>query len=90
MSDETPKGAHGAAVLLKSTDVSDRHHLDAMTAAGCQNPSCKTPLHELVLRGRCHPGAGTNASYKQGSGVLTIACRVCDRVVLQVLVGSRS
>jgi len=42
---------------------------------------CDDPDYELYLHGRCHPSAGTRASYDKRTGVLTISCRQCRRFI---------
>lgn len=60
-----------------------RIELDIATALGCQHPDCKDPFCDnlLYLKGRCHPAAGTWATYKNGTGVIRITCKVCEREV---------
>lgn len=64
--------------------------LDAVVAAGCQEPGCARKDHALVLAQRCHRGAGTDVLYTEGANVLTILCHKCRAVVARVLVGVRS
>lgn len=61
--------------------------LDLAAAAGCQVPGCSHDHDkEIFIHPRCHPGAGLSASYKQGSGVLRLSCRRCDRFIVDVAV----
>ena len=57
-----------------------RETLDAMR---CGNPECDCdgPLH---LAARCHPQAKLDVSYHDG--VLTVACKSCDKLVTQIAV----
>ena len=66
----------------------DQRQLDAIVAHGCQEPHCKHPEdHALVLAARCHLGQGTDAFYREKSGVLDISCHVCKKPVVSVRVG---
>ena len=49
----------------------------------CGAPGCTHASHDgtLVLAGRCHPGRGTEATYDQKDGSLTIRCNVCKALV---------
>lgn len=57
-------------------DALTRADLDGM---GCQHPSHDgtEPCAEVYLHARCHPSAGTRASYSKATGVLTVRCRHC-------------
>lgn len=57
--------------------------LKAMTCAGCgaEHEHGKNPV---FLHARCHPSAGTFASYLDG--VLTVACARCNKLVARVAV----
>jgi len=51
----------------------------------CQTPGCDHQGHgPLFLHGRCHPEAGTWASYEDG--VITIVCATCEKLVVKVAV----
>jgi hypothetical protein len=59
--------------------------LEDMVAQGCTMPGCTHTEHnEVFVVQRCHPGAGLNVSYTKGSGMLLIACKVCEAPVVQI------
>ena len=57
-----------------------------LDAQGCGMPDCGHDHTVLHLHGRCHPSAGTRAKYDKRTGVLTIACRHCRKLVGEVRV----
>lgn len=64
--------------------------LEAMILMGCSNPDCDHALHdELFLHPRCHPKAGTWASYKTGSKVVRVVCKTCRKLVCEIQVSER-
>lgn len=60
-----------------------RTDLDRM---GCDAPGCDHTSHQgpMVPRGRCHPSAGTWCYYQDG--VLTVRCRICELMILEIAV----
>lgn len=40
----------------------------------------------LFLNSRCHTGFGTEVSYDKRTGVLTIACKKCKALIVQIAV----
>lgn len=55
--------------------------------AGCSMPDCTHSDHsEIYLHGRCHMNAGTRVHYTRGTGVLTVACRTCGKLVARIAV----
>ena len=71
-------------MVLNKTD------LDMAAAQGCMmggGPSHHGPgEHEVFLHGRCHIDGPIEASYKEGSGVVTIRCRVCKKLIAEIQV----
>lgn len=67
-----------------------RIDLDIAAANGCQDPQCTNANCDTLFMGqKCHPGAGLDASYKRGSGVLVISCVACDRRITWVKVADQ-
>jgi hypothetical protein len=54
--------------------------------AGCGTPNCGHDHSVLFLHAACHPSAGTRVSYDKPTGLLTVACKRCDKLVVQVKV----
>jgi len=69
-----------------------REDLEEGIACGCQAPGCTHkdhgPLTEVYLHANCHPHAGVDVCYKQGSGQLAITCRECHRPIVSVAVAT--
>jgi hypothetical protein len=69
-----------------------REDLEEGIACGCQAPGCTHkdhgPLSAVYLHANCHPHAGVDVCYKQGSGQLEITCRTCHRLIVNVAVAS--
>ncbi len=63
--------------------------LDLAAASGCDVPNCPDPHEDGVIyfHGRCHPLRPVQASYKQGSGVVQIACGECRKLIVEIAVG---
>jgi len=59
-----------------------RAELDPMK---CGTPGCDCP-GPLILCGRCHPGRPTLASYDWTTGLLTLACAKCRKVITRIAV----
>lgn len=57
--------------------------------AGCDEPNCDHDHSVLYLHSACHPNAGTRVSYEKLTGLLTIDCRRCKKLVAQVKVADR-
>lgn len=64
-----------------------KSELESAVMAGCQIPNCNHDDHSTIyLRSRCHPRGGIDVYYKQGTGKLTVACRACNEVVVEIAV----
>jgi hypothetical protein len=63
-----------------------RRQLDV---AGCDEPNCGHDHSVLYLHAACHPKAGTNARYDKPTGLLTIECKRCNKLVAQVKVADQ-
>lgn len=75
-----------------SAQINYLEDLDAALAKGCQVPNCEHshgPITELYLHQRCHAGAGLEAWYQQGSGIVILHCRVCRKPVVNIAVAKR-
>lgn len=57
--------------------------------AGCGEPNCNHDHSVLFLHAACHPSAGTRVSYDKPTGLLTIECRRCDKLVAKVKVAEQ-
>lgn len=68
-----------------TTAALSRKQLDA---AGCGTPNCGHDHTVLHLHSVCHPAAGSRASYDKLTGLLTIECRRCQKLIAQVKVAS--
>jgi hypothetical protein len=62
---------------------------EQLDVAGCGSPNCGHDHTVLFLHSVCHPSAGTRASYDKRTGLLTIECKRCDRLVAHVKVADR-
>jgi hypothetical protein len=60
---------------LTQADLNDR---------GCGTPNCGHDHSVLYLHSGCHPQTPTWAVYEKASGVLTIRCARCRKVVAQL------
>lgn len=60
-----------------------------LDVTGCGEPNCGHDHTVLYLHGACHPNAGTRASYDKLTGLLTIACRRCEKLVAEVKVADQ-
>jgi len=58
-------------------------NLDALK---CSSPKCKHEDCELFLHPKCHEGGGTMVSYQKGSGEILIACNVCGKHIVRIMV----
>jgi len=60
--------------------------IEKMLERGCQVPGCACGggTDRLFLESRCHPKAGVDVCYTKGTGVLTISCHQCQRLVVEV------
>ena len=58
--------------------------------ARCEDPACDNKDHgdkiELFLVPGCHREYGVSVAYDQATGLLKIACGVCDRFIAHVKV----
>jgi len=59
-----------------------RRVLDPMK---CGTPGC-TCAGPLILNARCHMGRPLQVEYDWTTGVLTVACSVCQRLVAEIAV----
>jgi hypothetical protein len=70
-----------------------REDLETDLQGGCSVPGCTHDHHnkltEVYLHGKCHPHAGVDACYKQGTGKLFLTCRVCGRHIIMVVVAPK-
>jgi hypothetical protein len=55
-----------------------------LNASGCGMPDCGHDHSVLILHSRCHTRAGTWAEYEKASGILTIKCARCQKIVAQL------
>lgn len=60
-----------------------------LDAAGCGDPNCSYDHTVLFLHSVCHPSAGTRVNYDKRTGVLTIECRRCKKLVAHVKVAEQ-
>ena len=60
-----------------------------LDATGCGEPNCGHDHSELYLHSICHPSAGTRVSYAKPTGMLTIECRRCGKLVAHVKVADQ-
>lgn len=44
--------------------------------------------HPMYIESNCHPGAGLIAIYEDG--IMALACRMCGKMVIPVLVGTET
>ena len=59
-----------------------------LDGAHCNDPGCAGCDQERVLymHARCHPNAGTRASYDKRTGVLALTCRACAKPIVEFAV----
>lgn len=62
-------------------------HVEDLEESHCDE--CGEVAREMVLEGRCHPGAGVVAKYIRGEGVIDLHCRDCGEHVCYVAVAGR-
>jgi hypothetical protein len=67
------------------TAALSRKQLDV---AGCGEPNCDHDHTVLFLHSVCHPNAGTRVNYDKRTGLLTIECRRCKKLIAHVKVAS--
>ena len=60
-----------------------------LDAAGCEIPNCGHDHSTIFLHALCHPSAGTRVSYDKPTGLLTIDCRRCKKLIAQVKVADQ-
>lgn len=53
---------------------------------GCGTPDCGHDHTILYLNARCHPKAGTFASYDKSTGSLLIECAKCEKPIVEIAV----
>lgn len=63
---------------------------EQLDAAGCGTPNCGHDHSVLFLHAMCHPKAGTRVSYAKSTGELTVACRVCKKLVAKLKVAAHA
>lgn len=61
--------------------------LEAATCA-CGEPGCENET--LYFHGKCHPQVPSVATYKKGTGKLTLRCSTCGQMVVEIAVASVS
>lgn len=64
-----------------------REHLDQ---TGCGTPNCQHDHTVLYLHARCHPREGTVSSYDKRTGTITVKCKRCKALVVEVLIAEKS
>jgi hypothetical protein len=55
----------------------------------CVRALSKAPVtapETLSLAQRCHPGAGVDADYASGTGIVTLSCHQCQRPITELCV----
>ena len=68
-----------------------RKELDRMTCAGQQDKhDCSSHERVLFLNSRCHTGSGNEVEYNQRTGVLTVRCIKCKKLVVIIAVAETS
>lgn len=55
---------------------------------GCDTPFCAHDHSVLFMHSVCHTGAGSEVSYEKATGILTIKCVRCKRLIIQLLVAA--
>lgn len=60
--------------------------LDKMAMDGCQTPGCTHKDHALAmfLHSRCHPAAGLEVNYCLATGLLSIGCWKCHKLICEI------
>jgi len=59
--------------------------LDKIASQGCAIPGCTCELGKLFFRSLCHDDhRGVDVSYLKDSGILTVSCAVCERLMLKI------
>ena len=53
---------------------------------GCANPECREDHRVIYFHSKCHPDAGTWASFDKATGTVTIECLLCRKHLIEVLV----
>ena len=67
----------------------NRIDMDLMAARGCQQPGCDHKDHSIFfLHPRCHIRAGTWTSYDRDTGLLSVTCKQCKKLVAEIEVAS--
>jgi hypothetical protein len=61
---------------------------EQLDATGCGTPNCGHDHTVLYLHGACHPSVGTRVSYDKRTGLLTIECKRCKKLIAHVKVAS--
>lgn len=62
-----------------------RLEMDSANCGICGGTKCGHDA-KLFLHAMCHMKAGTVAIYDKRDGVLTVRCKVCDRMVGRLLI----
>jgi hypothetical protein len=55
-----------------------------LNSMGCGMPNCTHDHSVLFLHARCHLQAGTEAEYEKATGVLTIRCNRCKKLITRL------
>lgn len=53
---------------------------------GCSTPNCTHDHSTLFLIPGCHRGAAVDVKYVKATGVLTVQCHKCKRLVVELKV----
>jgi hypothetical protein len=56
----------------------------AAARGGCQVPGCGHAHGVMFLHARCHPSSGIRVSFDPETRVLRVACRECERLVVEI------
>lgn len=70
--------------------MSEKHILTRkeLEPMGCDTPFCAHDHSVLFMHSVCHTGAGSEVSYEKATGILTIKCVRCKRLIIQLLVAA--
>ena len=79
---------HQKAFAVPKTAPMAIDQLEAMVEHGCSSPECQHKNHDhVIIAQTCHPMAGVDVHYMKGSGVLTLRCRECNDIMVEIAVG---
>lgn len=67
--------------------ILSQEDLDELATSGCGNPDC-TEEHSqdgvLLLTPPCHPDGQIQVTYPANSGLLSLSCGVCSRLICRI------